>query len=632
MARSGLLGDHGSELFLASDPGRPMNVYDIEQQKLVKTLIAGAEVRSVDLSNELSEKVEASNQILLATTVGGTIELFTNPFGSPSPSDLKSGGSKSRRVNLTSKSDASVRIILPDGKGASLDVVQSSFQGPDVVVAWAANGVDVVFERIHWRDELTGKLSFRGLKEIVRSKKSSMLNSINVHGTKDPSKAYIDESQAVVLDVPTQAAMGNPQAEAISISSEDDADDVLGSEDDKSRAAIVLNHHSDTDPSEKKAAGTVAASDQEMEEVDVGLEQSAHVSHASVSDEGDTEPTFGDLVEARAAADPISIADAIADAGSNALISRPKGDKSSLQNLPSGHSLSTVLTQALRTNDQSLLETCFHETDTGTIRLTIQRMDSSLAGLLLQKLAERVSRPGRYAQLLVWIQWICVAHGGIVASRPDALQKIRNLNSALTRRSHALDSLLLLKGKLDMLDAQVGLRRTMAAQRGRITGQHTSKDDVIYIEGQDESSSSDDDDMTGARPKGKEKVRRSLQELAGEPAEEEAEDKDILMVNGVGSASDDEDVDADEDEDEADEMEEYDEDDDLVNGDGLVDTEAALSDTGVHTTATSEDESDREEDEEDSEMDDFINDEISITESEEIDTPEKPPSKKHKKI
>jgi U3 small nucleolar RNA-associated protein 5 len=38
----------------------------------------------------------------------------------------------------------------------------------------------------------------------------------------------------------------------------------------------------------------------------------------------------------------------------------------------------------LKTNDTTLLETCFHTTDLGTIRATIERLDSALAAALLK--------------------------------------------------------------------------------------------------------------------------------------------------------------------------------------------------------------------------------------------------------
>ncbi|KAL9620679.1 MAG: hypothetical protein Q9160_004815 [Pyrenula sp. 1 TL-2023] len=636
---------HKNELFLAADLGRHSNIYNLEQKKLVRTLIAGSEITSLDFYSDSAESHDSANQILLATTANGTVELFVRPFDGLHSDKSTSNDVKSKRKSLARKCDASIRLIRPDAKGSGLAAIRSSFQGSDVVVAWVEGGVDVTFERVQWQHEETGELSYRGLKEIVRSKKASTLNSVNVNGVKDPGKAYVDESQTVVLDVPTQTNLGTQQDDAILISSGDVADDT----DDDSEQEIEEQEIGETQTlqstagvSRKDKTEALEHSDREVEDVDANAEYNGTDTRDTGVDEEDQEPTFGDLVEAREAAEPISIVDAVADLASTELAPSVRAENSSLQRLPSGHSLSTILTQSLRTNDQSLLESCFHETDNSTIRLTVQRMDSSLASILLERIAERLSRPGRYAQLLVWLQWVCVAHGGVIASRPDVLQKIRLLNAALTKRSHALNSLLLLKGKLDMLDAQVGLRRAMATQRAGISGRQGKAEDVIYIEGQEESSSSDDDEMTGTRPKRKGRIGTTLEDLTEENegiADDVADDvEDAPMANGVTSASEDEEEDEDDGGgDSEEEEEEYEEDDDERNGEPLVDDEAVLDlDEGSDAAEVSEDESEGDNDASDAEMDDFINDgEISVADSDDEraleDTPDNPPAKRHKK-
>ena len=79
---------------------------------------------------------------------------------------------------------------------------------------------------------------------------------------------------------------------------------------------------------------------------------------------------------------------------------------------PAG-SLTTVLTQALQTEDNSLLKSCLHSTDDEAILATIRRLNPSLAVALLKRLAERIARhPGRARPLGNWVKWIAVAHGG----------------------------------------------------------------------------------------------------------------------------------------------------------------------------------------------------------------------------
>ncbi|KAJ4355987.1 Small subunit (SSU) processome component [Didymosphaeria variabile] len=157
---------------------------------------------------------------------------------------------------------------------------------------------------------------------------------------------------------------------------------------------------------------------------------------------------------------------------------------------PSATSLSTVLTQALRTNDQELLDSCLRVNDVDTIYSTIERLPSPLVGALLQKLAERLhKRPGRPGMLMVWVQWSLATHGGYLATQSNLIKQTATLTKVLTQRSTGLQPLLSLKGRLDMLQTQLELRRR--------NQERAAKDDmdeaVIYVEGEEEPSSDEDE-------------------------------------------------------------------------------------------------------------------------------------------
>ncbi|KAI9882129.1 MAG: hypothetical protein M1823_006127 [Watsoniomyces obsoletus] len=204
-----------------------------------------------------------------------------------------------------------------------------------------------------------------------------------------------------------------------------------------------------------------------------------------------SERTFGEL---------------IADAHDAVDVEAALGLPSNLPEAPSGwgdvqvssaHSLGTVLNQALKTNDVPLLETCLQSQDLTSVRATIQRLQPTLATTLLSKLAERMHRrPARAGSLMVWIQWTLIAHGGYLAGQPEVMRQLAALHDVLQDRARALQPLLALKGKLDMLQAQMQLRKSM--QRVPIPdGEGEDVDDedeeaIIYVEGQDESADSDD--------------------------------------------------------------------------------------------------------------------------------------------
>ncbi|KAH6657586.1 Dip2/Utp12 family-domain-containing protein [Truncatella angustata] len=216
------------------------------------------------------------------------------------------------------------------------------------------------------------------------------------------------------------------------------------------------------------------------------------------SDQELASPTFGDLVRAN---ETIDVPSALSAARPSALTAPGKSIVP-----PSSASLGTVLSQALRTDDADLFESCLHTTDLPTVRNTIQRLDSSLAGSLLTKLASRMHRrPGRAGSLMTWVQWTLVAHGGALATQPGLVKQLSELNRVLEERSRGLSSLLALKGKLDMLEAQMQFRRSM--QQGADSDDDEDADGeegVVYVEGEESDVDVDaedvdmDDDLVGA--------------------------------------------------------------------------------------------------------------------------------------
>lgn len=270
----------------------------------------------------------------------------------------------------------------------------------------------------------------------------------------------VDESRAVVSkgwNAPSNKHT-NGVTETIDISSD-------------SEEGQEAKAESESDEENVEEAASAAGDDIDMEDAAEG------------QGEGDetAAPSFGDLVRVNAS-EPIDVAGAFEDQA----VAHPKGNQ--IQP-PSGASLGTVLTQALKTNDVALLESCLHTTETATIRATIQRLESPLAGTLLQKLADRLHRrPGRAGSLMVWVQWTLVTHGGYLATQRDLIKKLAELNKVIDGRAKGLQPLLSLKGKLDMLEAQIELRKAQQNQR-RQTDEDEDDEGVIYVE--DEESEDD---------------------------------------------------------------------------------------------------------------------------------------------
>lgn len=237
----------------------------------------------------------------------------------------------------------------------------------------------------------------------------------------------------------------------------------------------------------KKVAGTEAVGsktahgidDVEMKSIDQNRGETAFPTE---DEDSDNAPTFGDLIRSN---DPIEVPAGLVAPSMTAANGKMLAP-------PSLSSLGTVLSQALRTDDNDLLESCFRVTDIGTIRNTIQRLDSVLAGALLLKIASRLHRrPGRAGTLMTWVQWALVCHGGALAKEPDLVSKLTELQRVLKERADGLGSLLMLKGKLDMLESQMNMRR--AVRKQNLNNEQSDNDEkgIIYVEG-DANDSGDD--------------------------------------------------------------------------------------------------------------------------------------------
>ncbi|KKZ67973.1 hypothetical protein EMCG_06314 [[Emmonsia] crescens] len=591
-----------SEQFLAADSDRYINIFDIQKKKISNTLVAESDIVHLAFYSASQEGGQGKNggestrsdqlqrQLLAVITQNGVIELFSKPFH-----QLQSIGAahslKPRGKAMTRRAEAVVKIIRPDKSRTVVPIVSVSFQGPDLVVAWVEGGVNLMFERIPWQNEDTEELMFQGEKEIVRGKSTSMLGSATMNGVKDMGRTQVDESHTVVEQggaaegIPMEEE-GEKQKGAVPIPSDDEEE---ASDEDEEEG----DEEKEEDTEKPKHASEPATQEQQ-EDIDM----------ADADAEEGGEPSFGELIRAHAA-EPIDVEaeldDADADAHTRALTSTTNQPNTALQ-LPAGLSLATVLSQALKTNDNPLLESCFHTTEMNIVRATIQRMDSSLAATLLQKLAERLStRPGRYGHLLVWVQWTCIAHGGSIAGRPEVLRKITALFKVMDQRSASLPSLLLLKGKLDMLDAQLGLRqnlRRVAGGAGAVGSEEDEEDGVIYVEGEEDVVDSEDEERSGVQriegvgAAGAAAAKRGV--LGANISDrEDGDDEDMpLAINGVAS---DEEEDSEEEGSEDEEVE-------------LFDDEADESGDGEGAGEEDDEEEDDDEDDEDegSSMADFI--------------------------
>ncbi|KAK1623479.1 Dip2/Utp12 family-domain-containing protein [Colletotrichum phormii] len=380
-----------------------------------------------------------------------------------------------------------------------------------------------------------------------RRRSSGKFTAPVVKSTPKASKTTIDESRAAVSATDSlQAALKGNTNEAIEISSGEESDEDVS--DEKMEGAEV-----ETGNAKEAVNGTAT------EETTTQTKADAEAGVAEDEEEAGS-PTFGELI--RGTIDVPAMLAQQEDAISKALVSQ--SSRKGLEPV-SLSSLSTVLTQALKTDDTDLLENCLQTSQPEGIKQTIERLDSSLAGILLTKLSARFHRrPGRAGSLMDWVKWTLIVHGGALATQPKALERLVTLQKVLSERSRGLPSLLALKGKLDMLHAQMELRNRRP-RRGDAAGQLEDADDeddeeegAIYVEGEEDAETAngarnallgddDDDEVPAANGFVGDSDDEDEEEAAAaedESSGEEVIDEDEVDHNDVEDSDEDDDSDA----------------------------------------------------------------------------------------
>ncbi|KAI9695191.1 MAG: Small subunit (SSU) processome component [Bogoriella megaspora] len=398
------------------------------------------------------------------------------------------------------------------------------------------------------------------------------------NGVKGASISRVDESRTTVTAPTSEAVLISSDEESSEVSEDDDDEegaddrdrDDSGDESGDEGKQAVSGAAKDIDQS-KSAHDTVTSLTNgagkrggDSAEGQFSGEEDGQESQSPIDEMEDAdvhpaeEPSFGELLHAHAP-DEVDV-DAAFERGTadsrshSSLQALARSADTQTVSTPSANSLTVVLTQALRTNDVELLETCFRLNDVDGIRATIERLPSNLVTNLLQRIAERLyKRPGRAGNLMIWVQWSIVAHGGYLASQPDLMKKLSPLNRVLRERAASLQPLLALKGKLDMLNAQLELRRSkQAAARQAALEDEEDEDGLIYIEGEDDESeeANEANEQQTSGGKGKKRITDRDVEADAEDIDLDAGDDDgqdsSRVVDGAIADGDDEEDDSDE--------------------------------------------------------------------------------------
>lgn len=126
--------------------------------------------------------------------------------------------------------------------------------------------------------------------------------------------------------------------------------------------------------------------------------------------------------------------------------------------------LAVVLSQSLRNNDHSLLESVLANRDPTIIESTISRIEPTLAVVLLERLTERLARQTtKFDQLNYWLKWILIIHGGFLSSLPNLNVQLTGLHATLLKKADALPRLLELQGRINILYQQSEIKKGILA-------------------------------------------------------------------------------------------------------------------------------------------------------------------------
>lgn len=205
-------------------------------------------------------------------------------------------------------------------------------------------------------------------------------------------------------------------------------------------------------------------------------------------------------------------------------------------------SLSTILTQAIKSNDHTLLETVLNNKSEDVIKNTIKKLSTLFVIPLLNRISERIARNSNKQSLYnVWIKWLFIIHGGYLSNYPDLAQNVGILHTTLHRRSLTLGRLLELNGKIDMVLENMELKKLI--MKSNTNDEYLDEDtlhesDVEYIEELEDNgfefSEESDIDMDLVDDYQESSDEEDLEQMVTEESEEEDnysdEEVDTKMV------------------------------------------------------------------------------------------------------
>ena len=461
------------KLLTAANSNPQMQLFDISSGEILVTLVAQNHIKSLSYlpATHVIDDNHSRRQadLLAAVTTDDTVELFIDPFKCTTSLQTKRQPNTSmQNRSQTTKSSAIIQLYKGTRTRASMPILKVCFRGNILSIAWT-EGANVYFEEIQCIDGNSGEVLLSGSvsRRVLGSGSLASREKNSMHKLQDEKNINVDESHAIVLHggQAEHYQQSDHRAEVIDISS---AMEDTDSSDGAMRTVQPFLQPQSNGPYDASIGPKIKT---------LGADENVD-DHEALS--------FGERIAVNVP-ETVEVT-AVSQNENKSLIPIIDQNPEPTTNL----TFTALLPQALGTSDSALLERCLHVGDTNMIRATVERLNPAFATALLEKLADRLhTRPGRTGTLLVWVQWTLIAHGGYLGTQTAIVKKLGALHRVVRERATTLQPLLSLKGKLDMLEAQMNMRKSLQQRLGNRMTEGQSNE-PIYVEGQNETSSDDD--------------------------------------------------------------------------------------------------------------------------------------------
>lgn len=159
---------------------------------------------------------------------------------------------------------------------------------------------------------------------------------------------------------------------------------------------------------------------------------------------------------------------------------------------PAAGSLQVVLSQALKTSDEGMIEQCIGTHSADVIRRTVDRLPTrDIVPFLRRLVAKFQTKPSRGPHLLMWIQEILTRHCSFLTSVPGLAHELSGLFQTVDARLSVFKKLLSLSGRLDLMLTQINVRQDAAAAAAAAASEAQAGPLATYEEGSDGGESED---------------------------------------------------------------------------------------------------------------------------------------------